>query len=315
MLKKRTLSEVAETVGVSNSAVSRAVNHCHGLSTEIRDTILAEADRAGLGGKVHQTCDVYLILPENPNYFWSALYEAVIAELSNQNIRIKANIYSKLNDKTIVERYLCEAERLQAKVILIAARYPELDTQLSQIAADRAVFSVCEPCSAANVFYFGSDRTEDGRLLAHRCIENHPNAINYLFLGTDPLRRQGFLEVAENVHILKCPPRLGYAQTSAELARDLEQLLSKSQCDVIVCFDGFAAKICQALKKLRRCIPVYGFEMQPLEERYGSPAGLVCQDLSALGIQIANSCETFLKKSTYPASKNTLITSFYYQQL
>ncbi len=248
---------------------------------------------------------MYVILPELPSYFWGELYEVLLRALSARGISAKYNIYSKLVNQKTVETYLEEAERLDAKCIIIAANGDRIGSRISQLAKDRAVFSVCSRPEGDNVFYFGSNHREDGFKLGQKCLELLPESRVYAFIGEDEERRQGFLEAIGDrkaIHVFgssEVPPY--------ELARRVAMCCQEQNPDAIVSLDGTNARVMMALKKCGITAPTFGFEDQDPDDRYQKVEAKVCQDLEKTAEAVAEAAERYLLYRTYPVQKNCFI--------
>ncbi len=303
------LSKVAERVGVSLATVSKAINHCPGLGGELRERILTAADSAGLRGKPVGECDVYVIMPENPSYFWGTLRKELYERLLERGLSVKLNIYSRLGDDTIVERYLGEAEALGARVVIVAAKTKSLESRLTSLADGRLVISLCEESTARGVFFVGSDRVADGRMLGEHCAADHTELSRILVVGDDSERLRGVREAlgARELRVL-VPER---DVTPSELARRLESLSREFGFGAVICLDGFTSLVCMALKKCFPGMPCYSFERQPLEPRYGLPHGEVVQSLPELARSCADYASRYVRLRTYPDTKRTVVASQY----
>ena len=74
------------------ATLSRAIRHCSGVDSETRRQILASLSASSVGS--NEICDVYVILPDVPQYFWKSAYHG-ICQMKSQ-LRIKHNIYTSL---------------------------------------------------------------------------------------------------------------------------------------------------------------------------------------------------------------------------
>ncbi len=308
-MKNRQIAKVAEQVGTSRSTVSKAINHCPGVGDDMREQVLSLAEQEGVRGKRVDTCAVYVILPDTPTFFWRQMLYELVARLSEKGIAAKINVYSRLGDRRVVERYLAEAESLNADILVIAAKYEDLDTRLSAIATRRAVFSLLEVTNAPNVFFFGSDRNRDGRLMATHCLLENPQIKRVLAIGHDPDRLKGFCDGAGSVTLQALEPPL--SSTAAELARLIDQTYRAVPFDAVICLDGTTGKVGMALKKCRLSLPLYGFEHPDGDARYLIPSGEVCQDLAVIAEKTACSADNYLKSQALPPSKYSYIPSYY----
>lgn len=308
-MQSKQLSVIAEKVGISRTAVSMAINHCPGVNDELRAVILDEASKHDVFGKPRLDCRVYVIIPEIPTFFWKRLFGLLHSELKLHSVKAKFNIYSRLGNSEIVERYLDEADRMNVDVLIIAAKYEGLDRRLEKLTKKCAVFSLCETVEANNVFYFGSNRSADGALLANHCLERLPEINNYLLLGNDRERSESFGMIMKNAGKRCFEASIGYERLAAAAAREIYSLYEKHRFDSVICFDGFASKISISLKKCRIDVPIFGFELRKIEKRYGAPVSTVCQNLELIANETAKAAAGFLNGRIYPESKRTYIES------
>ncbi len=310
-MKDNQVQAIARQMGISPSAVSKALNHCAGIGSELREQILTAAGpREGADGR---SPDVYVILPDTPAYFWRRVLATAAAELTRRGLVIKCNVYSRLGDQNTVDRYLEEAEALSARALLVAAHHPGLSRRLSQIAGRRAVFSLLEEVDAVNVFFFGSDRTADGTRLAKEALTEHPHAQTLLLVGNDRIRMEALgsgIGKGRQIQMLS-PPR---GSSAAQLARLISRICEGASPDLAVCTDGTTATLCMALKKCGLNIPCYGFEEQPTEPRYRRPGGDICQDIEAAVSRAADALERYLQWGTLPDGKYCYVESVYRQR-
>ncbi len=312
-LKNDKIEAFADRLGVTPSTVSKAVNHCKGVSASMRDQILSEAARYGIRGKRSPAGGAYVILPESPGYFWDVMLSSLSEALSARGITPKNNIYSRTGDNTTVARYLDEAEDIGSRVIILAAAMCDatLLARISRLAESKAVFFVCTPTDAANTFYFGSNYYEDGRLLGERVRGEHPSLRRLVILGDDTGRYPGFCSAFAGSEVeLRTVPYDARNQ-SMELSRTLHGLRETFPFEAAVCLDGATKTVCMAMKKCRLSVPLYGFEHPPIEARYGRMAGEVCQDLPGIARATADAAAEYLFSSCLPPSKYTYVPSGY----
>ncbi len=306
----RQISDVTEKLGVSRFTVRRVLDHCGGVSSDVRQCILDIEPNTDITRRRKSSCDAYVIMPEIPAFFWSELFESIYKEFQKRNISTKYNIYSKIGDRETVENYLDEAERFGARCIIIAAEHDGLEERLSLLAKGRAVFSVCSQIKATNIFYFGSDHVSDGYIMARKCMGKLPNADCFLFIGEDADWRKGITEgLGENKKIVNIP--CDHSVSSAQLARAIDTAYKKDQFDAVIGLDGISAKISMALKKCGFDIPIFCFEHQPIDDRWEKPVAEIIQDLPRTAFMVANAVEKFLNDNIYPDSKYNYIPSVY----
>ncbi len=296
-------------MGASPSAVSKAINHCPGLGTDLRERILDVADSEGIQGR-RSPCDVYVILPDTPTYFWRTFLSVLGAALRAQKLMIKYNVYTALGDGAAVSRYLDEAELLAPSVLIIASRYDGIADRLAAMATRCAVLSAIELANIPNVFFVGSDHRADGRLLGEQVRAENPAARRILVLIPDGDDRfSGFAEATTDIDTLTWS--ITGSENASELARLFDSIHRATPIDAVVCMDGNTSMVCMALKKCRLSIPCYGFEAQPIDPRYPLPVGEVVQDLASIAENLTDYATRFIRTGTLPPQKNTFIASSY----
>ncbi len=309
-MKKSQIKKIAESIGTSTAAVSKAINHCSGIGNDLREQILSVAEEQGVNGKRIHSCDVYVILPDIPAFFWEPVRNTLFRALEAHELTLKCNVYSKLGDSSVVEHYLDEAEELNVPVIIVTAKYEGLEERLSRLSYNgKAIFCFLENTPAKNVFFIGPDKYEDGRLLAEHCLADLPNAREFLILGNDRERLRGFADRAQGIHLRTLVSSV--QSTAAEIAREIDQIYRVSPFDAVVCMDGTTAKYCMALKKCKLSPPVYGCEDAPVDDRYVLPVGNICQSIEKSTEMIAYLAEKYVQTRTLPSSKYTYIPSDY----
>lgn len=320
-MKNSQLTRIAEQVGASSSAVSKVLNHCHGVGSELRERILDAAEAEGISGRERVGCRVYVILPETPSYFWRRFYDHLAEALTARGLEAKFNIYSLFGDRVPVERYLDEAEAMEASVVILAAHHPGITERLSALAADRLVMMTIDGEDATNVFFVGSDHYADGRKLAERCLAEHPGAERLLVIRAvdkvplvdDDARLRGFADgVAALSHErILMMGNFSRNDTPTDLARMLDGTRRTGVPDAVICLDGFTEKVCMALKKCRMDIPCYGFESPPVDGRYPKPVGEICQELDAIAERLAGYAEAYMATGMMPEAKHIYVESAY----
>ena len=163
-MEKVHLKEIARLTGTSPSTVSRVLNHCGGVDSLTRDRVFRAADALRFPGQEGTGCDLYFITPELPAFFWKErLYPELLA--AEQRFRCKYNVYTGLHDGSVL-RYLEEAERLQARVVVAVCTPTSAERAALEALAERAlVILLSEYAEVKNAFYVGSDPERDGFLL------------------------------------------------------------------------------------------------------------------------------------------------------
>lgn len=224
------IADIAKKLHVSTAMVSRVLRHCGGVDSQMRQRIFAEAEhlvRADWG-----ECAVYTILPDVPRYFWQPLREGLSDELQASEIPFKSNIYTRVRDESIVLRYLDEAERLNAWVIILAADVtPAIHQRLESIVKkNRLIILVSEYHELINSFYVGSDSYQDGYALGEYYASHFADRSLLMFTcpghSISEQRLEGFSDALRR----SCPEMLNGAvriKLEKQIFSDLKLLPSK----------------------------------------------------------------------------------------
>ncbi|HOA31445.1 MAG TPA: hypothetical protein PKM70_05935, partial [Clostridia bacterium] len=119
-MDKLTLSRIAKMHKTSTTTVYNALYSRTPVNTKLKKEILNTAESIGYfaQNKV-PVCDVAVILPSNPVYFWSEAEKGILNEIRNSNISIKLFTYSSMDDEEDFVLCMESAKRSNAKVYII----------------------------------------------------------------------------------------------------------------------------------------------------------------------------------------------------
>ena len=243
--EKNVSVKIAKELGISQATVSRAMRHCGGVDSMTRRQILSCLDPADASSSLG--CDVYVILPDTPRYFWKEIKEGMIAEKKNTSVSIKINIYTNVRDEETVLFYLNEAEKLGAKVVLLSAMItPAIAEKLNLLRRHTAIFLVSEGGDVTNSFYFGADAYGDGfrlgKIFCERYSEMTPIVVNVKSNYNVEKRTQGFTDALRQYdgvrfetmpvcfihHTVAADPKLFPSKLAAVLSEWMEE--ERSYC-------------------------------------------------------------------------------------
>jgi len=159
--EKNITVKIAKELGYSQATVSRVIRHCGGVDSETRRHILSTAGTKADG--VDCRCDMYVILPDTPRYFWEELKKGVVSVKTAPDLVVKHNIYTNVRDEDVILFYLDEAGRMKARVILlVAVMTPAILERLRALQKDSTIFLLSEWGDLPNSFFFGADSYKDG---------------------------------------------------------------------------------------------------------------------------------------------------------
>ncbi len=229
---------IAKALGISQSTVSRALRHCGGVDSDTRKQILLCVDPSEALSA--SECDIYVILPDTPRYFWEGVKKGIIEGKKGSHLSVKFNLYTNVRDEDAVLCYLNEADTLKAKVVILSAIItPAIRERLMLLQKKCAVFLVTEGGDVPNSFYFGADAYSDGfRMGSIFCecfssmtpiavnVESNYNVSQRTKGFTDALRqydeaRFGAIPMFYIHHTIAADPKRFPSKLAAELAEQM----------------------------------------------------------------------------------------------
>lgn len=307
-MKNNQLAKITERHRVSTSTASKVLRHCRGISTEIREMILETHNTGFIPSE--QDTDLYIMLPENPSFYWSKISRLIISNFSS-TLRIKWNYFSKVSDEKTVEKYMEEAIHLHSKAILMAARISDqqIITKFEDLFPECTVFSLNEPTQITNSFYIGSDYENDNALLATQIKKDLGEAPKLLIFPGPPFRTEHFLKLFnhKNCWVSKIPTE--EKALAAIMARHILENTQLHTIDAVVCLTGKTEWASLAIQKCKLSLPCYGFDLQQSEyNTYPNIKASVNQDLEKISTEAVKIVSCFLKEKMFP-DKNTFIPS------
>jgi DNA-binding LacI/PurR family transcriptional regulator len=317
-MKQQKLSEISRASGKSVSTVSKVLRGCGGVDAETRTHILCTAaDMRGSAGELTGN-DIFVILPDNPKYFWKKACGAIRQSEIPVTLRLIAAI-SREQGEALLAHYISEAEASGARALILAAHLSDrLKQRLELLAQRMLVIQLCEYEPISNTFFVGSNGVQDGRALAS-CISTDPTrplnvgVLRGAVSHTGVARTEGFLQG------LPAEVRLFYVEKpstaelyASHLARAIDAL--GVPLDYLFCFDGLTTPACDALYKLRNQMQtrLIGFEYPPTAEKHvaaGRIAALAVQapdEQTRLALSMA---ERYVRHRCFPDEKYCYVPS------
>ncbi len=325
-MKKQKRSDLAMELGFSKSQFSRAANHCSRVDADTRRIVLAELNKRN--AVPNKQCSIYTIQPDTPHYFWDQAYRGICAGLGNFT-DCKQNIYTSVTDTDLVQTYLDEAERLDAKVILIAAwDTPEIIERLTEMSRDRCIIFLTEHMNIPNTFYFGADSYADGRRLgqifcdqyAERLpliLSNSSSNINRRISGFCDALRAFDRERFATVPILPVPLSTDNITSRApyRLASFLREQLdgTSKYCFYVPCgFIGLPQAIFKAKINDRAICLLHDYEPIKHDEVGSVVAACINQDIFSQSKAAIRAAVEYMSTGNFPEQKYTYIPSEIY---
>ena len=215
-MKDTTIESIANKLNVSKSTVSKVMRHCGGVDSDTRERILVES--RSLKIEIKSDCDIYVIVPDVPQYFWKEMRKGITGNTFPDKTRVKINVYTKVRDEAAVLEYLNEAEHLNARVIIIAAHItPSIHKKLESITDSRLIILLSEYYELNNVFYIGADSYQDGYAMGQEYISHYSDKRLVLFSVKNNVnttnRLQGFCQAIRKHQSILLENALQFVQT------------------------------------------------------------------------------------------------------
>lgn len=317
-MKNHDLDVLSKAAGTSRATVSKVLNHCDGVGDGLREKVIKAAHAFQLSENPADT-DLYVILPDNPKYFWGEARAGV--RQSGVSVRYKMNLYSELpGNSTVVEDYLNQAKQLNAKMIVIAAAEPSLFPLLRAAAKETPILFLSEYVDIENTFYVGSDAFRDGFTLGKAYLDEFIKYSHIICLTKDDnincsKRAEGFKKAIEGrgeltFQKLQLPPFT--KSLPAQLARMLKKTISDEKSTCVFCTDGITSQISLAVSKAGFRCACIGFE-NPDDyracERGGKVAAYIRQNVSLQAATAMQLAEKYVNTGFFPDQKSTYINS------
>jgi len=318
---------LVEKTGYTKSTISRTLRHCSGVDSETRRIILQAQEN--LSDDSPGECAVYAILPDTPHYFWKQAYRGMCDTFRNHpSISFKPNIYTSLRDTDIVLAYLEEAERMNARaVILTASDTPEIRRTVTRMQKNCAFFLLSEYIELVNTFFIGADAYADGfrmgELFGTVCRDRIPLVMSYEKTNINIHRRIcGFTDAVrkyvpvqgESLPVLSIPNIAGVINRKLLPSRGASLLAEHLEPDILYClYVPFGLSgISLALKKSGHADSIFCLchDCSIQEDRTtDGVAASMNQDIYRQGCTAADAAIVYIENACYPKQKYLYIPS------
>lgn len=297
-MAKVTLQSVADEVGVSRMTVSNAFSRPDQLSRDLRERILATAEKLGYGG---------------PDPAARALARG---RTGSVGILLNGPLSEAFEDEVAAEFVAAVADELTRRGLALTVLTPPLGDGFlpaRDVAVDGALVYTCEPGSSGvawlsrrrlpvvavdqdlgqDVTTIGVDDRAGARAAARHLIELGHRRIGILTLAGQPARNRpsrdrmaGWTEALAEHGLEPVVTTAAYTPRSA--AVDAAADLLKSDVSAVLCFsDVFARAVLSAATALGRSVPgelsVVGYDDSPVATESVPALTTVRQDVTAKG--------------------------------
>ncbi len=316
----KSLEEIARETNTTKSTVSKTLNHCSGVDYQLRERILKSAQTHITSDSSSVSRDIYIILPDNPKYFWANASSAI--SQYKKKADIKLNLYSHISySETIIDSYLDESEQCKSKVLIIVGMLTlNQIRRIEELSTNRLTILLSVANTVNNAFFVGADSFADGYKLAQTFLKHHPITKRFLLITVNDSeysksRSAGFVAGAGDVDVLSL--RLNAEKPAlipSITARELSELGIVETIDCVVSIDGVTHKIYNGINKLKLKKRPYciGFECSPADRELlerGELRLLSNQDIRTQMHLALDYATDFLQRSVFPDTKYSYIPS------
>lgn len=293
-MEKVTLKVIAEKTNTTTTTVYNALNCSASVSIELKTTIIKTAKTLGYSFEENSKCDIAVLLPANPIYFWSEAKKGIDDVAKKLKLSVKTFLFSSLESEDDFLLCLDIAKGNSPKIYIIVPACGE-GTIESIKNLDKPVIFLNEYKDIKGTYYVGSDSYEDGKKVSQICrnflkenpriliidIENEHYMAAQRKLGfCDALPRESAIVGEIKIHNDKTAP--------SKLARVIrEKYLDKFDCIYIA--QGIIPQVSIALKKLNVTSPCIGFEKPVINHIYSNSINLKCKLVQQIRLQSSES--------------------------
>ncbi|MBR6708974.1 MAG: LacI family DNA-binding transcriptional regulator [Clostridia bacterium] len=311
-----TLKEMAKESGLSQSTLSRALNHCPGTGEDAARIASALSLKYGLNPYPPGRYSIGVILPEGPRFFWQMAWNTLQTVLDESGVPYRSAFIESVSCGDLASTILREMEVSGIKAVIM----PYFSSCADYIRQSKMqYFFLCEPSDLANTFSFCSDGYRDGLRLAQLLRRNLPDLQRVVVVRGDnetaSERMRGFTEGMGRERILGdlLLPAVRLPLFPSMMAREITAK-NMTSLDTICCLSGVAHKAALAVHKLKLQgrVVVAGFENPSPSNQYiseGTIAALMIQDICGQSTAAANAAIAYVSSGLLPETQYTLIDS------
>lgn len=310
-----TLKELAQECGLSQSTLSRALNHCSGTGAEAARVACELRRKYAIRPFKQGEYQVGVILPDTPKYFWHMAWVSLRDRMKIHGIRFRPAFFESMRCGSLVLEILREMEELGVELVVM----PYISACAEYIAgSSMRYFFLCEPSDIENTFSFCSNSYGDGMRLGELIKDHLPNQRRIVVVRghneTATPRLRGFLDVVGEDRICAdmMQPLVNLHLVPALLARELAAL--NVEFDTVCCLSGFSHRAALAIHKLGLLgqVKVVGFEGPGPDNPYvqdGTIAALMVQDITKQAQIVADAVADYTRDGKFPEQQYTMIDS------
>lgn len=324
-MKEDSLTAIAEKLHISKTTVSKVVRHCGGVDSETRNLVLQELKKTGYSSV--SDCPIYCIVPDVPKYFWKEMLRGITVGEKPGLTSVKYNIYTKPSDEQTVLSYLEDAEKIGAKVIIIAANMTHaIRKKLESLQEQRLIILLSEYESVKNCFYVGADSFQNGYEMGRIFLERFAERRLLLFsLEDNPnakKREAGFMQaLCESQFegkMVKIEISNAYMSGGKTFPARLASVLAqKAGCEEICIYSPVGMNtlpLAVHKAKLKEnavilCHDCYAEYQADGKQLYGGFSVTCNQDVFAQGLAAIHAANRYMECLEYPEKKENFLES------
>ncbi|MBQ2827536.1 MAG: LacI family DNA-binding transcriptional regulator [Clostridia bacterium] len=318
MISRITLVELAKKSGISKSVLSRALNNSPGVDYETWKAAKKAAETFGYRIKPLSGCQVGVILPSTPGFFWHGAYLALNAPLAESYPRKAVACYPGHSSAEDICSLIDEMAESGVNVLILPVTYVEVKEHLEKYRDVIGVFQLCEYTELDNSFIFASDGYSDGRTLAEFILSRNPDSRALIIeSGTDlsKCRISGFTDNFPGDRVvgsIDAPQNIPTRYKSSVYASRMSEVAGDTPPDYVVCSSGMLTYAAAAIIKCgwrgkTRCV---GFETPPTLSRYvdeGLIAATIEQDIIGECVAAEDAARRLLTEYRHPPRRYNFI--------
>ena len=324
--EKRGVEHIVRETGLSRATISRALNNCGSVSSEVKAQVIRAAEsirytppqktrvRRPEGGFL-----VAAVLPETPAFFWGEAVQGMKAAAARHpDIRLVYSLFQRLSNEG--DALYCIDYLLDLKPDVLIAAVPAFESVGKRLlAAELPVIAFSESGNIRPLFYVGADFYHDGALLARAAAQHlSPDArivkIEGERMPMTSLRDEGFRR--EMMNLLPRLRWLGPVQTAGWSAAETPSLLARAlhnaDFDALYVSQGQLPQVMTALGKLKRTHPVRVVGYERPGGRFAGDSRLAAvmeQDVRHQGAMCLEAAWRYLTAGDIPPDRRLLIES------
>ncbi len=270
------IKKIAKVAGVSEMVVKRALANYRNISSESKKKVLNAVEELGFTISA-PSCDVAIILPSMPEYFWHKFSKCLESYAKENKLKYRFFVYTSVKDEEDLLYCIKKAEDAEAKVYIVVGQdFPQVKAKIKELASEKPVILLEEYLEIENTCYIGENTFQSGYELCELYFKEYPGKKNILLVrssidkGNDG-RLAGFCKALKDMNMPEpsvVDVQRGNRIVASTIARKLNELGDK--CDCIYSPSGYLSESCNAVIKLKgdRKIHCIGFESNKLTNKY-----------------------------------------------